>query len=571
MPSVTDAAIDAQLAKILASDVFSRSSRMSRFLRLIVARAGSGLKEYTIALEVFDRPPDFDPRIDPLVRVEARRLRQKLAEYYDADGREDSILIDLPKGTYTPGIRLRETSAPAREARSVVVLPFLNLGGEGKDYFVDGLSEELTAVLAQVPDLRVIARTSAFAFKGKAVDVRAIGRKLNVATVLEGSVRWSGPRLRVTVQMAECRDGCHLFAESFELEEKEIFAVQNEIAHRISDALAPRLRDAAAFMPRPPQPVEPEAYQLYLRGRYHWNRRTLADFEKAIAYCERAIAIQPNFAAAYACIADACWTIGLDMLAPARELLPKGRAAAARALDVDPDCAEAHSAFGIYCMFDWNHELGGAHMRRAIELKPSYATAHYVYSCNLAVRGDMEASVREIRAALALDPLSVVLNRVMVIVLCTIGDFAGAAAQGRQTIELDPAFYGSHLYLAWAYMGLRQNERAIEELEQARRLGGSDPVMLGYVAASKAQLGRRDEAESIVRRLLDLEGSVYVPPLVVAVALVALGEMDRALDFLERAVDERCGTIVHLRLDPFFLTLHGNQRFENLCRRMNLA
>lgn len=579
-PVAGEKAVEAQLEQIIVSEIFRRSPRMSRFLRFVVQRATQDLKEYTIAVEVFDRPSDFDPRVDPLVRVEARRLRQKLSEYYATTGQHDKIVIGVPKGSYVPDIRLRSSTTPSADlprkfdqnSWSVVVLPFLNLGVDTeKDYFVDGLSEELTTLLAQVPDLRVIARTSAFMFRGKNADVRSIGRQLNVRALVEGSVRWSGSRLRITVQMADCQDGQHLCAESFDVEEKELFALQNEIAQMICDVIVPHLGDRATTeLPRLMRQIDPEAYRLYLRGRYHWNRRTLPDFEKAIAYCEKAIAVQTNYAPAYACIADSCWMPCLDMLASGRERLPRAKAAATRALELDPSLAEAQCAFAITCVYDWHHDLAAAHYRRAIELNPSYATAHYLYACHHAIHGRDEQMFSELKLALEVDPLSVMVNRAMVAGLFQLRRFEDAVAQAKQTIELDPSFYGSYLYLAWAYMGMQRYDLAIQPLEQAHRLGGNAPVMLGYLAASKARLGQSNEAESILRQLLDPAHPFYVPPFVVAIALVALGQEEEALDFLERAVEERCGTIMHVRQDPFFAPLQGMRRFDQICRSMNL-
>lgn len=516
--NVSVQSIDAQVAKIVSSEIFDHSPRMRRFLRFVMERAALGVKEYTIATEVFDRPPTFDPRLDPLVRVEARRLRQKLAEYYATSGQNDAIVIDLPKGSYVPDIRLRHLTEPSdivarkfeRESWSVVVLPFLNLGGGAeRDYFVDGLSEELTAVLAQVPELRVIARTSAFAFRGKSADVRMIDRKLNVRTLVEGSVRWSGPRLRVTVQIADCRNGYHLFAKSFDIEEKELIALQNEIAQTICNSMTPRLEDRGSLTPT--KLVDPEAYRLYLRGRYHWNRRTLPDFEKAIAFCEKAIAMQPDYAPAYACIADSCWMPCLDMLAPSGDLLVRAKTAATKAIELDPGLAEAHSSFAISCLYDWQHEKSAAHLRRAIELKPSFSTAHYLYACHHALRGRDDEALSEMRVALETDPLSIMINRAMVAALCQAGEFERALEQAKETVDLDPGFYGSYLYLAWAYMASGRHDLAVEPLEKARQLGGNAPAMLGYLAASKAQLGKTEEARSILRQLLDPAQPLFVP------------------------------------------------------------
>ncbi|MFP5229212.1 MAG: hypothetical protein ACLGXA_16480 [Acidobacteriota bacterium] len=489
------------------------------------------------------------------------------------------VVIDLPKGSYVPDIRMRTQVAPAatpprllgRDSRSIVVLPFLNLGGDAaRDYFVDGLSEELTTILAQVPDLRVIARTSAFSLRGRSGDVRSIGRTLHVRTLVEGSVRWSGTRIRVTIQMVDCNDGYHFFAESFDVEEGEMLALQSEIAQTICDAIVPRLGDRGSLLSRPRR-VDPEAYRLYLRARYHWNRRTLADFEKAIDYSQKAIAIQPDYAPPYACIADSCWFTLLDMLAPGGEPLKRGKHAAARAMELDPELAEAHCAYAVSCLMDnWQVEAFGEHLRRAIRLKPSSSTAHYLYACYHAIREEADGMLSEMQLALQCDPLSVMVNRAMVLALLQARQPDRALAQARETIELDPSFYGSHLYLAWTHMALGQHQLASEALERARQLGGNAPVMQGYLAACKAQLGETREAELILCQLLEPTQPGYVPPLVVAAALVALDRTEKALDYLERAVEERCGSIVHIHVDPFFLPLHGIPRFDAICRSMNL-
>ncbi|MBI3696829.1 MAG: hypothetical protein HY238_18580 [Acidobacteria bacterium] len=338
--------IQAQLSKILASPVFAGSDRMSRFLRFTVERAlrgeGDRLKEYLLGVEVFDRRSSYDPRIDPIVRVEARRLRSKLEKYYETEGRGDPVRIDFPKGGYSPVLRERDRAAPAPERRTIAVLPFANLSSDPEnEYFSDGLTEELIQALTKVEGLRVVAWSSAFQFKGKARDIRQVGRQLSVDTVLEGSVRRADDRLRITAQLVDVSDGRYLWSQIYEREMKDVFAIQDEISRAIADT--PRIKLTGALVK--PYTVNLEAYNLYLRGRFNWNKRTEEGLRKAIEYFEQALAGDAQYAPAYCGLADCYSMLGQYGLSPPREVMPQAKAAATRALDIDEALAEAHASF----------------------------------------------------------------------------------------------------------------------------------------------------------------------------------------------------------------------------------
>jgi TolB-like protein len=337
--------IRTQLQKVLASTAFANAERMRRFLEFVVEHSLSSpnehLKEIIIGIELYAEHGEFDPRITAVVRVDASRVRTKLREYYLSEGAADPLVIDLPKGSYTPVFREASIQVdPPRPTTSstepsIVVLPFSNLSPDPKAYFSDGLTEEIIHALSSIRGLRVVARTSAFALKHRNADVREIGRALNVGFVLEGSVRKSGNALRVTVQLASTSDGYQLWSRRYERSLEDLFAVQDEIAFAISDML----RVGTANQPRAllANAGNFEAYEWYLRGRHHLNRQTREEFHRAIECFEEASARSPGYAPAFSGMAVAWHYLGLFAMDAPFDTLPKAQKAAARALEID-DC-----------------------------------------------------------------------------------------------------------------------------------------------------------------------------------------------------------------------------------------
>jgi TolB-like protein len=377
-----------QLRKILSSSAFARSERLARFLNFTVEQTlegrGDHLKEFVIGVEVFDKTEKYDPRMDPIVRVEARRLREKLRKYYETEGREDPLYIDFPTGTYAPLIQTRDAmpvsgagATPCENA--IAVLPFVNLSSEQEnEYFSDGLTEELINALTKVDGLRVIAWSSAFQLKGKVRDIRRVADQLRVRAVLEGSVRRTLDRLRITAQLVDTRDGHYLWSETYERALKDVFAVQDEISSAIVGALRIKLTGPAGRSLITHYTENLHAYHLYLKGRFHWNKRTEEDFYKALGFFEQAIQIDPNYAPAYAGMADAYIMLGEHGAAPALSIMRKAKTAASRALEIDPRLAEAHVSLGsVAGLYEWKWPEAEHHFRRALELNPSYPTAHH--------------------------------------------------------------------------------------------------------------------------------------------------------------------------------------------------
>lgn len=372
-----------QMEKILRSKGFASSGRLSRFMRFTIGEAldgrASGLKEYVVGVQVFDRKPSYDPRTEPIVRVEARRLRSKLAKYYSGEGAADPVRIEYPLGSYTPVFHAGEESAlpaPAESAiHTVAVLPFVNLSADPEnEYFSDGLTEELINELTKLKPLRVVAWSSAFQFKARPRDLQQIGERLRVRSILEGSVRRSGDRLRITAQLVDVATGFYLWSEAFERPMKDIFAIQEEISRAIAQTL--RVRLGGDLPVKTPRLIE--AYNAYLLGRFHWNKRSVPGIEKAIECFERAISIDARYAPAYAGLADAHSILGGQGMAPPAERLPVAKRAALRALELEETLSEAHASLALVLAV-YDHDWRGAerHFDRAIELNPGYATARH--------------------------------------------------------------------------------------------------------------------------------------------------------------------------------------------------
>jgi TolB-like protein/Tfp pilus assembly protein PilF len=428
IPSKSDAAanqleagaVRAQLRRILASREFAASGRMSRFLRLAVAETlegrSGGLKEYRFGVEVFDRPASFDPAADPIVRVEARRLRAKLAKYYDAEGRHDEIVVELPKGGYVPSFRTRDHPKPESSAsaiKRIAVLPFVELGGSAAaSCFGDGLTWELIHRLTHLESLAVVAWNSAAQLRAEGMpDLAVIREKLQVQAVLAGSIRRSADRLRVVAQMIDTASGVYLWSETYERRADDAADIQQEISEAIIATLQLRLGSVPSHR-RTTAAYQPEAYQLYLNGRGQWNQRTESGIREALASFEQAVALDPQFAAAHAGIADAYALLAEYGLQQPAEVLVQAKEAARRALDIDPSLGEAHCSLGLLLtLHEWKWTEAEAHFRRALDLNPGYATAHHWLACDfLPIFGRFEEAMREIKIAVALDPLSPIIS-----------------------------------------------------------------------------------------------------------------------------------------------------------------
>jgi serine/threonine-protein kinase len=452
---------------------------------------------------------------------------------------------------------------------SVAVLPFANTSGDAADeHFSDGLTDELIGALSQVGSLKVIGRTSSFALKGKALDVRTVGDTLHVAAVLEGSIRRSGDRLRVTAQLVGTRDADVLWAQTFDREPKDVFAVQEEIARAIVVALRVTLAAGAAGGDAPlvrPATADLAAYDLYLRGRLFFNQRTGPGLARAVTYFEQAVARDPAYARAYAGLADAHMTLMVNGYRAPRDAVPRARAAAERALALDSTIAEAHVALArVRFAYDW--AAGGRELDRAVALDPNYALGRQVRGIYLLDRGRLAEAEAALREGLVVDPLSAPIRKDLGRVYLSAHRPDQAVAELRDALELNPLLAQTHLQLGHARLQQRRPAEAVAAFRQAAALGSvSDSAYLAYGLAAA---GRRAEARAVLRALLATADSRYLPPVGVAAAYTGLGDADAAFRWLERGARERAAWMDALNTIPAFAPIHADPRWRDLVRRV---
>lgn len=468
----------------------------------------------------------------------------------------------------------RERPAPA----TIAVLPFADRSpGRDQEYFSDGISEELIATLARVEGLRVASRTSAFAFRGREVDIRTVGARLGVATVLEGSVRRAGDKLRITAQLVNVADGYQLWSDSFDRDAGDAFAIQQEIARAIAQTLRVRLVGAAAGAGAREEP-DAQAYDLYLKGRhalylkgrYAWYSRTEEGLRTAATYFEQAVAQAPRYARAHAGLADAYAVLGFyDYLAPA-DAFPRAEAAATRALAIDPALAAPHATLGYAALYyHWDLARGDEAFRRAIALDDGYSTAHQWYANLLTAAGRFPEALREMRRAEEIDPLSLIAKAAVGWVLYHAGEHAAALAQSRATLELNPDYAVAHLWSGWALQALDSLPAAVAAHRRALAAADSGGLYVANLARSLALAGERAEAERLLRRLQARgDSGRYVPAYEIAKVHEALGRPDQAFAWLERARAERSHSMVFLRVDPQLARLRADPRFARLLARV---
>ena len=458
--------------------------------------------------------------------------------------------------------------------KSIAVLPFENLSRDPDNaYFTEGIQEEILTRLAKIADLKVISRTSTQRFKSSPDNLPQIAKQLGVANILQGSVQKAADRVRVTVQLINATSDAHLWAESYDRKLIDIFAVESDIARTIADTLKAKLTGAEeqAIARRPTE--VPEAYELYLKGRFFWNKRTGADLHTAIQYFNQAIAKDPRYALAYAGLADAYVLLPPYGAASSSDSFPRAEAAAKKALELDDALAEAHTSLGNILLF-YDLDFGGSsrEFERAIALNPNYATAHHWYGLGPAMSlGEFDRAIAELRRAQQLDPLSLIINADLGVVLLLARRYDEAIAQLRKTIEMDPRFYYAHWNLGEALELKGQLHEALAEYKKAAELN-DDPLVLGLLAQAYAKLGQRDEALKMLDELQQLAKRRYVANYSFALVHIALGEKDKAIDYLEHAYRDRGGPeISGIKVDPMLDPLRGDPRFEALVQKVFAA
>jgi len=465
-------------------------------------------------------------------------------------------------------VRGGSKSTPATaQTPSIAVLPFANLTGDKEnEYFSDGITEEIINALANVEGLRVVARTSAFSFKGKDVNVRKIGEELNVATVLEGSVRRDGNQLRVSAQLIGALDGYHLWSRIYDRELKNIFAVEDELARAIVDALKPRLIVARPRLVAQ-STANAKAHDLYLRGRFLWNQRNKEGLAKAAALFDQAIAADPTYALAHAGLAD-CYNLSIDYGGGcAADALPKANRHALKALELDDSLAEAHLSLASIIERDYDWTTSEREFKRALELKPGYATAHHWYALHLDALGRTADALAEAERALELDPTSLIVNTVMAVFFYHQRDYERATDQALKALELDRTWAMARAWLAYSYQRRGMLAEAFAALDQANNPSNA---LAGVRAELLALSGDREGARRLLAAVESRFAAEPIPRAILVRGHFALGEKDVAFAWLEKAVEERDQSARTLKASSYWDPMRSEPRFQALLARMNL-
>jgi TolB-like protein len=530
-----------------------------QILQILLERPGELVSRDELRKRVWptDTFVDFDHGINNAVK----RLREVLGDIAETP----RYIETLPRRGYR---FIEKIQTPDSRMRSLAVLPLENLSCDpDQEYFVEGMTEALIATLAKVSALRVTSRTTVMCYKGKRQSLPMVARELGVDAIIEGTVLRSGNRVRISVQLIEAASDTHLWAESYERDLRDVLTLQFEVAQAIAREiqvkLTPQERTVLAQMYR----VHPEAYEAYLRGRYHWNKRP-AEIEKAIELFQQAIDKDPAYAAAYAGLADCLTGLTSWGLISTTKGADKAKGLAQKALEIDPSLSEAHASLALASMYDYEFPDAEREFERAIELDPRYAAAHQFFGFYLAMLGRHEEAYTEVHRALRLEPLSSIISASVGFTYLYARRYDEAIGQCIKTLKLDPNCSPAHGALGWAYRCKSLYEPAIAALEKRCRLWpGSVPI--AWLGETYAAAGLRNEALKTVEQLKELAKQQYVTPYGVARIYATLEERAETFRWLETAYRERAEWMVLLKIDPSFDNYRSDLRFQDLMCLMN--
>ncbi len=490
-----------------------------------------------------------------------------------------AIAVLLVIGMIVALVQYRATSrfrtSEASQIKSIVVLPMENLSGDAaQDYFADGMTDELIASLAKVSSLRVISRTTAMEYKGTHESLEKIANDLHADAVVEGTVLRSGDRVRITAELVQVSTDRHLWAETYESPLGDVLALQNRVASAIVSQIRIKLTSQDKEHLAASQVVNSDAFEDYLKGRYYWGKRSEDGLGKAIQYFQAATEKDPNYALAYAGLADCYGILGAAIVGtiPTSEVAPKAEAAAIKAVELDPMLAETQTALAtVQFNYDWNWAAAETGFRRAIQVNPSYATAHQRYSLYLIAMGRTEESLAEMNRARSLDPLSLSMNVSLGWRLYMARRYDEAIAQLLDTIEMDPTYLLAHIVLGQCYEQKRNFPKAIAELRKAASLAPDSPPVVAALAHAYAIGGSPPEALRLMGVLKAEAAHRYVSPYYMALICTGLGDREQALNWLEIAYDDRSNNMIFLGAAPEFDSLRPSARFQGLLQKIGLA
>lgn len=528
-------------------------------------------------MEVFDRASDYDPNIDSIVRVEARRLRSKLKAYYeDGPGTADPVLIALRPGSYIPIFRLLDSRQPSHHHEidasiqpgraSVAVLPFVNMSPEPEqDYFCDGISEEIMNSLTRVSGLDVIARTSAFQFKAVSIDIRDVGQRLGAELVIEGSVRKAGEQLRITAQAIQAESGHRLWSETFRRELKDVFAVQEEIAQSVADLL--RVHMPAARTPVHPSARNLDAYTRYLRARFLILQQSPETLRASLEQLRELVGTFPDYALGYSGIAAANGLLSVFGVVSGREVYPEVKANAERGHALDPESGETCMVLaGVRSGFEHRWDDAERLCERALELQPGLAGAYMTRAMVSLCQGNIPGAESSMCRSTELNPLSAGDCARIAYVHYVKGDYQLAAEHLQRSYELDRNYPEARFYEGLLHFQQRDYDAAVQCLSPSLL-----PLDIGLLAATHARQGNVSRAEQCLEKLGRLAPKQYVTPLAEGFAAIGMGDFDLAFQRLEEALDHKTNFVDLLGIEPFFNPLRSDGRFTKLLKRLNLS
>jgi TolB-like protein/Tfp pilus assembly protein PilF len=463
-------------------------------------------------------------------------------------------------------------SGTASQINSIAVMPFVNEGGKAElEYLADGMTDTLISSLSQLPNLSVKARSSVFRYKGKETNPQTIAKELKVQAIVNGRIAQRGDQLTLTLELVDPQSENVLWSEQYTRKESDIVFLQSDIARDISNKLRNKLSGAEKQKVAKTYTANPEAYQLYLKGLYHWNKRTAESLNTSIDYFNQAIAKDPNYAQPYAGLALTYVLLPAYSAGKPEDVMPKGKASARKALDLDDTLAEAHTALAMVLFnFERNVAESEREFLRAVELNPNFATARQWYSGRtLVATGRFDQAIAEGRRAVELDPMSLVANLELGTVYGYARQSEQAVDQLRKVIDMDPNWYLAHMLLGQAYSYEGQFAAAIAECEKARGLN-DDPAVLGYLARSLALSGKREEALKTVAEMHEVSKQRYVPAYCFGIAYAALGDKDQALQWMERSLQDGAWEVTLIKVDPALDVLRSDPRFNDLVKRVGI-
>ena len=484
------------------------------------------------------------------------------------------VVVAILFGFDLGGVRHRLVGGPSvPRIQSIAVLPLQNLSKDPEqEYFADGMTDELITNLAQVSALRVISRTSAMQYKGTKKSLSQIARELHVDAVVEGTIMHAGDRVRIIAQLIEASTDHHLWAASYDRDLRNVLSMQEEVTLAIVSEVRVKLTAQEQARLANPHPINPEAFQPYLKGRYYWYQLNPQALQKAAAYYQQALEKDPAYAPAYVGLADSYNSLSFFSVFPPREMMPKAKAAAVKALELDDNLAEAHVSLGwAGFTYDLDWPAAGKHLQRAVVLNPGYPLAHSYYSLYLGALGRSEEGLTEAKRALDLDPVSPAILNYVVVQLYLARRFDEAIEQGRKTLELDPSFAPVHGTLGHVYAAKGMYRDALAEYEKCSALSGGSPLSTAFVGYAHARLGQRSDAFRVLDQLRAAAKQRYVPAISFAIVYVGLGEKEQAFLWLEKAYDERTNSLAYLKVAATWDPLRSDPRFADLVRRIGLA